>query len=424
MHTLIVTDQHPASLGGAQVSIRLQRKYFERAGHTVSIVAPRNLADGKDRAAQHSGEGRGLDIDLPAVAITRDRSYGASWPGRSSRRRVLRALRDAEQHRGTAPVDLVHVQGDFWGGMLGYSIARELGVPVVHTIHNNLETGTRAVTKLAPAIFFALNLARRIFLGRPRRLAAGSRVSGWRYLAELAAEADAIIAPSQHFANTLREHAEIDEVEVIPTGVDDDLLEDLLGEGPSNDRNVHGGVAFVWVGRMSAEKRPRELLEAFLGFTADHGSTPQATLTMVGAGIQFEELRALVTERGADECVRFTGALPYRDALTSIRDADALVQTSVGFETQGMTPYEAAALGTPTVFCDADIHAEVGVEPSWLASDSSIEQLTEALAAAAEFFRTSGTHARVPSDVGTRFRQSYRAEQLLEVHRRVLDSAD
>lgn len=424
MHTLIVTDQHPTSLGGAQVSIRLQRKYFEHAGHTVSIVAPRNLASTEDRAAHETGEVHGLDIDLPALAITRDRSYGAAWPGRSSLRLVLQALREAQQHNGTPLVDLVHVQGDFWGGLLGYRIARELGVPVVHTVHNNLETGTRAVTKLAPAMFVALNVTRRIFLGRPAHRVTGSLASGWRYLAELAAEADAVIAPSHHFARTLREYAEIDEVEVIPTGVDDHLLDDLLSE-PSNRLSTRGDVAFVWVGRMSPEKRPRELLQAFLGLGADHGTdtAPQTTLTMVGSGIQFEELRTVVTKAGAEERVRFTGSLPYRDALTAIRDADALVQTSVGFETQGMTPYEAAALGTPTVFCDANIHAEVGVEPSWLASDQSIEKLTEALAAAAGDLRTPGGKVRVPGDVATRFRQSHRAEQLLEIYRRTLSPA-
>ena len=40
MHILIVTDQHPDSLGGAQVAIRAQRCALEHAGHLVTIVAP------------------------------------------------------------------------------------------------------------------------------------------------------------------------------------------------------------------------------------------------------------------------------------------------------------------------------------------------------------------------------------------------
>ena len=41
MHIVFFGDQHAESLGGAQVSMRLQRAFLERAGHTVTIVAPR-----------------------------------------------------------------------------------------------------------------------------------------------------------------------------------------------------------------------------------------------------------------------------------------------------------------------------------------------------------------------------------------------
>ena len=40
MHIVMFADQHLESLGGAQVSMRLQRRFLERAGHTVTIVAP------------------------------------------------------------------------------------------------------------------------------------------------------------------------------------------------------------------------------------------------------------------------------------------------------------------------------------------------------------------------------------------------
>ena len=40
MHVVMFGDQHVESLGGAQVSMRLQRRFLEKAGHTVTIVAP------------------------------------------------------------------------------------------------------------------------------------------------------------------------------------------------------------------------------------------------------------------------------------------------------------------------------------------------------------------------------------------------
>ena len=40
MHVLIFCEQHPFTLGGAQVSVNLQAEFLERAGHTVTFVSP------------------------------------------------------------------------------------------------------------------------------------------------------------------------------------------------------------------------------------------------------------------------------------------------------------------------------------------------------------------------------------------------
>jgi glycosyltransferase involved in cell wall biosynthesis len=58
--------------------------------------------------------------------------------------------------------------------------------------------------------------------------------------------------------------------------------------------------------------------------------------------------------------VRFTGRLPYAEVLNRIADVDAVVQHLSGFETQCMTVFEAAALGTPSIVSDPDVSAELG----------------------------------------------------------------
>ena len=52
MHVVMFGDQHVESLGGAQVSMRLQRRFLEKAGHTVTIVAP----------AMHGARGRAVAL--------------------------------------------------------------------------------------------------------------------------------------------------------------------------------------------------------------------------------------------------------------------------------------------------------------------------------------------------------------------------
>ena len=407
MHVLIVTDQHPDSLGGVQVAIRLQRKYLERLGHRVTVAAPALHRAGYVTAAPD----RAVYIDLPSRAITRDREYGISWPGARTDRALAKAL------RALPPVDLVHVQGDFWGAMIGLRAARGLGVPVVHTMHNHVDEGTRAVAPvpgLAALAFAGLRGWRSLALGRVRGSASKRARGAWRYLAELAAEAAVVTAPSQHFASLLEEQGVCPSVSVTPGGVDDEAIAAAL----ATPRTARERPKLVWLGRMSHEKRVLEFIEAIAESGID------ADVTLHGAGLLLPRVRERVAELGLTNRVHLAGPVPYAGALAAIHDADALVQTSIGFETQGLTPFEAAALGTPTVFCDPEIAHDVAVTPAWVAEGNTVTDLARALGAAVSQIAAgagagSGSN-RVAPDAGSEFLQSRRIELMLEAYERAL----
>ena len=78
------------------------------------------------------------------------------------------------------------------------------------------------------------------------------------------------------------------------------------------------------------------------------------------AGRSSRRLAGLVARLAPAASIVFAGRLPYAETLRRIAAADAVVQTSIGFETQGMTVFEAASLGTPAVVSDPDIGAELG----------------------------------------------------------------
>lgn len=392
MHILAVTDQHPESLGGVQVSLRLQRKYLERAGHRLTIVAPR---------MHRSSAPDPLTISLPSIAITRDREYAMHWPGRRSERVVLRAL------QSMPPVDLVHVQGDFWGALTGYRLARQLRVPVVHTMHNNVDRGTRAVTPLAPLLFWALNVWRRFLLGPTRSRQRGA----WRYLASLAEHADQVTAPSAHFAQALRDHRVAARVSVIPTGVDDDAIARTL-EAVRSEPHSHEHPRLIWLGRMSHEKRIMELLRALKHAEVD------AQVDLYGGGLLSDRVDAFIAEHSLGGRVVRRGAVPYAEALAAIARADALVQTSIGFETQGMTVFEASALGTPSIVSDPNIADELGAAARWRVRDSSIVALADVLRDAVAALHQSS--ARVPEAESSAFRQSVCTEQMISIYHAAL----
>ena len=118
--------------------------------------------------------------------------------------------------------------------------------------------------------------------------------------------------------------------------------------------------------------------------------------------------------------------MPYAETLRRLAAADALVQTSIGFETQGMTPFEAASLGTPSIVSDPDIASELG-SGFWPVADAAsgrgastaIEALAETLRRAAADIEAGSPPAVDPS-VAARFRQSSRTAAMLEVYQRVL----
>lgn len=398
MHIVFFGDQHLDSLGGAQVSMRLQREFLERAGHTVSVVAPRM------HGPRASAQGRRGDVNLPSVPITVDREYSMTWPGRATDRFLDRAM------TRRPAVDVVHVQADFWGAFIGHRYAHRHGIPVVHTMHNRVDVGIAAVTPLHRPVLAVLNGWRRAALGGVTPPVRG--VDGWAFLRGLAAGASAVTAPSTHFARRLEQHGVFPAVDVIWNGIDDDVRDATLAAAPTE--RAPGRPRFVWLGRMSPEKRLLPFLRAFVSSGVD------ADLEVIGGGGQRAAAEKIVAGHSS---VRFAGRLSYPDTLARIAAADALVQTSIGFETQGMTPFEAATLGTPAVISDPDIAAELG-SGFWEVPDASSEEprriaaLARTLRDAASDIATGAAPTPAPAVVEG-FRQSSRTAAMIEVYERV-----
>jgi glycosyltransferase involved in cell wall biosynthesis len=399
VHVVFFGDQHLESLGGAQVSMRLQKTYLERAGHTVTVVAPR-MHGRRAREARKDA----AYLDLPSIPITPDLEYAMTWPGRRTDRRLDAAVRTRAM-AGGAPADLVHVQADFWGAFIGHRFARRHGLPVVHTMHNRVDVGIEATAPFPALVLRMLNAWERRALGMTD---AGR--DGWSYLRRLAARSAAVTAPSSHFARRLEQHDVYDSVDVVWNGIDDEVLDGVLTS--ASVERAPGPPRLVWIGRMSPEKRLLPFLQALAVSGID------ADVEVIGGGGQLRAARRLVKRLRPRARVRFPGRMPYPEVLRRIAAADAVVQTSIGFETQGMTIFEAASLGTPSIVSDPDLADELGAG-LWPVRDGSVIALADALRVAASDIASGRPPAPDPT-VRERFRQSSRTAAMVEVYERAL----
>ena len=358
MHIAMFLDQHPRSLGGIQTSAMLQRKYLEKLGHKVTFVTP---SSGK-RLIE-----RGF-FTLPSWPLTYNWEFSFVANARRSRKRL-----DRSQRRRPDKFDLVHIQADMWGAIIGIGFAQRNKLPIVMTSHFNLAAGTQEVIGKYPSKFLFWLLSRE-FLKHLKLPLRDTTTDAWRYIQLITNQVDVVLVPSEHFGRDLRANGVSSDLRVMHNGVDDERVDSTLAsikDAPTHsDQKIH----LVWAGRFQREKRLIEFIEAVRLAKLEH-----VVVDVYGRGPLWNRTISLVKSYELEHQVILHGRAAHARMLTHFAKADALVQTSVGFETQGMTVFEAAAVGTPSILCDTNIADEFEPGAHWVVQDSSVEALAKTL---------------------------------------------
>ncbi len=366
MHIAFFLDQHIDSPGGAQASARLQRKYLERLGHMVSVCSPQPDGD----------SWRPAEVILPSRKLQADGVYRAIVPTK----RLANAM---EQQLSALPsIDIIHLQGDFSSVLLGMWYARRHNIPTVLTYHTNLPAGLAAtLSSLQKQLVMAgMGLFAKRFMNV-------SLATAWQlrdpatYQAELGKHVSLRTAPSHHFARLLEQRGVPAPIHVVSNGIDDDLVRAIEPQAPAEP-------VIVWAGRMSAEKRPLEFLDA----VAQSGV--RARVDMYGNGTLYEAVKQKVTSLHLEEQVVLHGHVSHEELFAVLAISSILVQSSVGFETQGMTLFEAATFGAHVVVSDPDLVEGLAEGEYTLAHDESVTSLAEALRTAVQKNEQSGGAVR------------------------------
>lgn len=335
MRVALVTDYYLPTLGGVQTAVRALREALEGAGHEVVVCCPRDPGDGPEPGV----------VPLPVSPVFRPDGYPFAWsPGR-----VRRVLREELAARG---VEVVHTHSEMFAALSGVRVARDLGLPVVHTMHGRIDVYTDAVLPV-PAVSTAL-LA---WLHHRQVPHAGVEVAGttpwtatrvarrmWRLMAAQARASDHVVVPSAHFAAKLAGVGVRTPTTVVSNGVGAGVLE-RVGEPAVRDRGPGEELRALWVGRLSPEKRPEVFVDAV------RRAGPGVRGTVLGDGVS----RRSVARAAAGAPVRLGGSVPQSEVLAEMRRSHVLVSSSVDFDNQPMVILEAVASGLPVVHADPDL---------------------------------------------------------------------
>src|SRR5699024_11129882 len=322
MRVALVTDYYLPTLGGVQTAVKALREGLQRAGHEVTVCCP----------ADEPSSDPGI-VTLPVSGIFRPDGYPFAWSPARVRAVLRRELTDRR-------VQVVHTHSEMFAALSGIRVARELGLPVVHTMHGRIDVYTASVLPL-PALSTGLLtwLHHRQVPHAGVQVSAGapftaSRVARrmWRLMVAQARASDHLVVPSAHFATKLAAVGVATPTTVVSNGVEPSVLEQV---GALVVRGLAPGEVLraLWVGRLSPEKRP----EVFVAAVDQAGAGVQGT--MFGDGVA----RRAVARAAAGSRVRLGGSVPQTEVLAEMRRSHVLVSSSLDFDNQPMVILEAIA---------------------------------------------------------------------------------
>ena len=317
----IFTECYLPTLNGVVVSIETFRKEMESRGHEYFIFASETKGF-VDKDKSHI-------FRYPAFRWPGQTYYPVALPTILSRKRLeeIRALK----------LDIIHSQHLFTMGRLGLKAARQLNIPIVYTYHTLIAEYTHNIP-------FIHDVARRLMV---------------KFMINLSRSycnrCDQIVTPSPSMKKILERYGVNKPIEVIPTGIQLDELQNPLPakfirakwQIPEHQRIL------LYVSRISKEKNIDFLLKAMRMLVEKRRKNEKVDvhLLMVGGGPELEYYKKMTEKMHIDTYVTFTDMIPKEVVNRYFGVADIFVFPSTT-ETQGIVVSEAMAAGVPVVAID------------------------------------------------------------------------
>ncbi len=362
LRVALVIDYSLDYLGGAQSAFLDEARILLSAGHHVVLVVPSRGEDAEWAVRWRADGGEVVAVRAHATLPAVDLPIVRNTAGLRAR---LAGVFRARQ------IDVVHVHSEFGIAAAAVSAARRAGIATVQTVHTFFWQAPmpRLIGAGAALATRAFSRCLRGFPASTAPLADAPLDSALRGITlGLGERVDAVVSPSAHQAHRLRD-AGLQRVAVVPNA----LALPIDDEPAAALSSIDGPLRIVWVGRLVAEKRILEWIDAVRIAAA---SLPPGSLEVeiVGEGA----LRAEAEHRAGNAPVRFLGRLERADVHERMRAAHLVALTSFGFDNQPVTVVEALHAARGVLYVDPSLTEGLDIA-GILADDPGVRGMSDLL---------------------------------------------
>ena len=304
----LFTDTYAPQVNGVSISLQLISEGLQRAGHQVTIFAP--------RIPGYTDDKPGI-VRLPSLKYLNDPPIYVAVLGTPRSTWSL-----TRKH-----FDVLHAHSPLTVGLLAYFTASTKNLPLIYTYHTSITDYTHYLKIIGGT--GVIRHAARWFSTTSTNLG------------------DQIVVPSPKFHRLLLEQKVTKPIHTIPNGID--LSHFKAAKNPGSFRSRLGiksdAPILLSVGRVDPEKRLDFLIDAFVRL-ADR--IPNAHLVFAGDGSARKKLEAHAANTNVNDRIHFLGMVNRVELPDLLHDATVFLSASTT-EVHPISVIEAIASSLPLV---------------------------------------------------------------------------
>ncbi len=307
----LFADTYPPQINGVSTSVQMLKHALEKEGHTVYVITSNNESafkykyDEQEKVLRVPGIKTGLyDYRLSRIYPVHLRKFIKSWN-----------------------LEVIHSHHEFGIGIMARLLAKELNIPLVHTLHTMYEDNLEIMTKghFEKTSKKLLEEFTNIFCDKT---------------------CNELIVPTTKVYSLLKDkYGFTRNIHIIPSGIEterfyiENLDMKLVDQIKKEIGIKKSDRVLVYLGRIGPEKSIDFLIKAMPKLLKKNKNIK---LLIVGPGPEEKNLQKLAKQLNVDkECI-FTGGVHWEDVPYYYACGEILVTAST-YETQGLTLVEGMA---------------------------------------------------------------------------------